>query len=42
MSGLLFFDDNYARYRFIYLPNHTASRPFALPEGVIDLSYWTR
>jgi hypothetical protein len=40
VSGLLFFDDNFARYRFVFLPNHLASRPFTLPEGVINLSYW--
>jgi hypothetical protein len=42
VSGLIFFDDNFARYRFVYFSNHLALRPFALPEGEIDLSYWTR
>ena len=42
VSGVLFFDDSFARYRFIYLANPQARRPFALPDGVMDLSLWTR
>lgn len=38
VSGVLFFDDNAARYRFSYLPNPQAKRPYALPEGLLDLS----
>jgi hypothetical protein len=42
VSGLLFFDDNFARYRFVYLTNHLALRRFTLPEGVLNLSHWYR
>jgi hypothetical protein len=42
VSGVLFFDDNYARYRFSYLPNPHARRPLTLPDGVVDLSLWFR
>ncbi|MGA2705747.1 MAG: hypothetical protein ABSH35_32275 [Isosphaeraceae bacterium] len=42
VSGVLFFDDNFARYRFNYLPNPQAKRPLALPEGVMDLSLYFR
>jgi hypothetical protein len=42
VSGVLFFNDNFARYRFSYLPNPHARRPFPLPEGVMDLSLWFR
>jgi hypothetical protein len=41
VSGLLFFDDNFARYRFTYWPNRNASRAYCLPEGEIDLSFLT-
>lgn len=42
VSGVLFFNDNFARYRFSYLPNPCARRPFSLPGGVMDLSLWFR
>jgi len=42
VSGVLFFDDNSARYRFSYLPNPQAKRPLPMPEGVMDLSMYFR
>jgi hypothetical protein len=37
-TGVLFFDENSARYRFSDLPNPDARRPLTLPEGVMDFS----
>jgi hypothetical protein len=42
VSGVLFFDEFAGQYRFSYIPNHTAKRPFTLPKGQIDLSYFFR
>lgn len=36
VSGVLFFDDSFSRYRFSYLPNPQAKRPLALPGGAMD------
>ncbi len=38
LSGVLYFDESSGRYRFQYLSNPTAARPWAIPSGVLDLS----
>src|SRR5262249_52785108 len=37
VSGVLFFNDNFIIYLFVYLLNHRAKRPYNLPNGIFDL-----
>jgi hypothetical protein len=42
VSGVLFINDNFAIYQVTYMPNRNATRPFNLPDGIMDLSLWLR
>jgi hypothetical protein len=37
LSGVLFFDESLPGYRFRYLANPVAQRPWTLPSGTMDV-----